>query len=106
MNTVIASCVLGAIVIWLLFIIIAKPAFSRGVSRKFVIATTAVYLSGGLLLLIISFAMKSLPYLFMIISEVSILSVYLISLFGVLRLARQINDLWDSKNETKAEEDT
>ena len=99
MNIILASCVLGAIVIWLLFIIFAKPRFAGGVQRKFVIATTAVYLSGALLVLILALVMRSLPFIFMIISEISILSVYLISLFGVLRLAKQINDLKAARDE-------
>ena len=99
MNVILASVVLGIILIWLLFIIFAKPGFAGGIARKFVIATTAVYLSGGLLVLILAFAMRSLPFIFMVISEISILSVYLISLFGVLRLAKQVKDLQSARDE-------
>ncbi len=99
MNIILASVVLGIILIWLLFIIFAKPGFAAGIARKFVIATTAVYLSGGLLVLILAFAMKTLPFIFMVISEISILSVYLISLFGVLRLAKQVKDLQAARDE-------
>lgn len=99
MNIILASVVLGIILIWLLFIIFAKPGFAAGIARKFVIATTAVYLSGGLLVLILAFAMKTLPFIFMVISEISILSVYLISLFGVLRLAKQVKELQAARDE-------
>ncbi len=115
MNIIIA-CVMAAIALAvMLYFIIGKPGFMIPATRKFIIAASAVYLSGTVFLLIMTFIKKELPLVFIIIAEVSILSVFLVSLFSILRITKNIKaimqDVEDGKikgevsDEDKDEED-
>ncbi|SCW40746.1 hypothetical protein SAMN02910456_00967 [Ruminococcaceae bacterium YRB3002] len=86
MNTVIAASVSALVIIWLAIVIVRFR-------NKFITATTAVYLSGTLVLTVMTFVMQGLPMIFVVISEVSILSVYLITMWAIMRIVRNIGEI-------------
>jgi len=101
LNTVI-TCVMEAVSFsFLMFFIFARPGFVIPAVRKFFIAASAVYLSGTLLLLIMSLFNKELPLVFVIAAEVSILSVYLVSLFSIIRITKHIKSIMQDVEDGK-----
>ena len=93
MNTIVPAVISGIVVIFLLVLIFAKIPFINGVAKKYMIATTAVYLSGTLLLLILCIKMTQLPFVFVVISEVSILSVFVITMISITVITRNISKI-------------
>lgn len=118
MNTVIAASFSAAALIVLIILIIVKPKSLLPQVRKFLNATAAIYLSGTILILIFAVSMDKLPAVFVVISEVSILFVFGISVFTIVRISRNVasimRDVEEGKikaienedgNEDKTEED-
>ena len=86
MNVLVASIISGVVLIWLIIVILKFK-------NKYITATTAVYLSGTVTILILSAVMSAIPLVFVIISEISILSVYGITMFAVIRISRNIGEI-------------
>ena len=101
MNTII-TCVMEAVSFsFLMYFIFARPGFVIPATRKFFIAASGVYLSGTLLLLIMSLFNKELPLVFVIAAEVSILSVFLVSLFSIIKITKHIKSIMQDVEEGK-----
>lgn len=93
MKLIITVCVSVIVLILLIILAVAKPSFTNSSNRRFLIATTAVYLSGTLLIMILSIIMDKVPMIFVIISEVSILSVYIITFITIIRISKNIGEI-------------
>lgn len=61
--------------------------------KKFFTATTIVYITGNILIISITTINKDIPVLFTIISEFTILCVYIFSTYMIGRLGRNMEDL-------------
>ena len=101
MSVIIASAVAALALVILLLIIIVKPKFIRPVVRKYAVATAAVYLSGTLFILLLAWKMTSLPMVFVIISEASVLSVFIITMFTIVKISKNIEAIMKAAEEGK-----
>ena len=93
MNIIVPAVISGIAAALLLVLIFAKLPFISGVAKKYMIATAAVYLSGTLLLLILCIRMTQLPFVFVVISEISILSVFVITMISIMVITRNISKI-------------
>lgn len=93
MNILISAIVSGVVFVWMVVMILTRKSALKNISNKYSIATTAVYLSGTLLILAFAFFMTKLPLVFVIISEVSIFTFYLITFFFVLTVQKKIGEI-------------
>ena len=93
MKLIITAAVSIAVLVWLILLSVIKFQFLRKENRKYIIATTAVYLSGTVLILILSALMDKVPMSFCVISEASILSVYIISFVTIMSITRHIGEI-------------
>ena len=101
MNTVIAASFSGAAFLLLIIMILVKPASLLPQVRKFLIATSAIYLSGTLLILVFAITMNKLPGIFVVISEISIMFVFGISVFTILRISKNVASIMHDVEEGK-----
>ena len=93
MNLILPSCFTALALILSLVIVIFKPGIIPVQARKYAAATSFVYLSGTVLILIFAYVMPNLRTIFFVISELSILSVYIITMTAIIRITRQISDI-------------
>jgi len=101
LNIVIAASFSAAALMLLVILILVKPRTLLAQVRKFLIATSAIYLSGTLLILIFAVTMDKLPPVFVVISEVSIMFVFGISIFTILRISRNVASIMRDVEEGK-----
>lgn len=73
-----------------LFVVIKSNIFKPAVFKKYFIATTLVYISGTILVFAVVFANKLMPWNFAIASEVSILFVYVFSMYMIHRMGNNM----------------
>ena len=76
----------GLAALVLLFLIFVKSKWSESYFKKYLIAVTAVYLSGTLFVTILTFVASQLPLRFVMISEFSIIFMFVMSFYTVIRL--------------------
>lgn len=93
MNLIISSSAAAVALILLLTVIFARIPFIRATSKKFIIATTAVYLSGTILILSLSIFMSEVPASFVVISEASILFVYIVTMITIVNVTKHIGEI-------------
>ena len=93
MNLILPSCFVLLSLVLSLVIVIFKPGIIPAQARKYAAATSFVYLSGTVLILIFAIVMPNLRMIFFVISELSILSVYIITMTAIIRITRQISDI-------------
>ncbi|MBO4637161.1 MAG: hypothetical protein J5685_08470 [Clostridiales bacterium] len=86
----------------LLFLIFSKSPFFADY-KKFYIMSSAIYLSGTVLILLF-FIFIDLPVLFAVISELCILSVFIICTWAIRRMGKAIKEI-DQANENKNKEE-
>ncbi len=73
-----------------LFFVIKSNVFTPQNFKKFFIATTAIYVSGTILVFAIVFAQPLLPWTFAVASEASIIFVYAFSMYMIHRMGRNL----------------
>ena len=93
MNILISAIVAGVVLVWIILLILMRGSALKSISNKYSIATTAVYFSGTLLILAFAVFMTKLPLVFIVISEVSIFTFYLITFFFVLTVQKKIGEI-------------
>jgi len=89
------------VVVALIYLIVGKSELCRSKFRKYLIAVTGVYFSGTLLVTVIVFISRSIPIQFTIISEFSMLFMFVASFYTVLRLANNLDAIKDEINGNK-----
>ncbi|MBP5654017.1 MAG: hypothetical protein J6X33_00730 [Clostridiales bacterium] len=77
----------------LLFFIIYKMKSDLAKYKNYFVASSAVYLSGTVLITVIIFVAQKIPLMFAIFSEVMILFVFAVSLFVMYKSAKTIVEL-------------
>ena len=92
-----------AVIIASVFVVVALAAFVFFLlgKAKFVVkrtanyykATSGVYLSAAILLLVLSLTMAELPSTFIVIAEIMIAVVFVFSTYMLYRIAQQINEI-------------
>ena len=91
----------------LVFLFVGNTPFARGTYRKFYRASCGVYISGALLVLILTIVMKGLPVIFVVISDVTIMFVFAFTVGLIYFMTRSIVEAADKagkKNEPESEE--
>ena len=102
-----ASVFLLVSVAALVFLFVGNTPFARGTYRKFYRASCGVYISGALLVLILTIVMKGLPVIFVVISDVTIMFVFAFTVGLIYFMTRSIVEAADKagkKNEPESEE--
>ena len=92
-----------AVIIASVFVVVALAAFVFFLlgKAKFVVkrtanyykATSGVYLSAAILLLVLSLTMAELPSTFIVIAEIMIAVVFVFSTYMLYRIVQQINEI-------------
>jgi len=101
LNLVIAAIFSSLAFLLLMILILVKPKTLLPKVRKFLIATAAIYLSGTLLILVFALTMDKLPAIFVVISEVSIMFVFGISMFTIVRISKNVASIMRDVEEGK-----
>ena len=87
-----ASCfTLFSVVILICLIFSKKPLFS-GRLKNYFRAVAGVYVSGTVLILFLSAALKGVPMIFILISEFLIMTVFVTTLILTVRLSKILSD--------------
>ena len=63
--------------------------------KKYFVATTLVYISGTIMIFAIVFANKQMPWSFAIISELSILCVYVFLMYMTHRMGKNLQSIME-----------
>ena len=87
----------------LIYLFAGKSSFCKGKFRAFYRACCGVYVSGALLVLLFTLILKGLPVAFVIISDVTVLLVFLFTTGLIYFMTKAILNA-GSKAETKNEE--
>lgn len=89
----------------MVFVVIKGYSFKPVVFKKYFIATTLVYLSGTILVFAIVFANKLIPWVFAVASEVSILVIYIFSMYMIHRMGNNVLAISDEIAKKKEEKE-
>lgn len=110
MNTVpviAASCFTAVAVLVLLYFFFSRKPLFAGRLKLFFRACAAVYLSGTILILFLAATLSGVPLAFILISELTIMTVYVVTLIIIIRLSKTLAKIAaDSKSEPKQEDKT
>ena len=104
MNTgpvITASCFTAFAVLCLVYLFVTKKPLFSGNLKNFFRAGAGVYLSGTLLLLFFAFALRDVPLAFILISEITIMTVFVATFIIIIRLSRTL-----AKMQAKSPADT
>ncbi|MBP5774909.1 MAG: hypothetical protein J6W36_04375 [Clostridiales bacterium] len=94
-------------VLSLVYLYVTKRPLFAGNLKNFFRAGTGVYLSGTLLLLFFAFALKEVPLVFILISEITIMTVFVVTFIIIIRLSRTLAKMQaKSAAEVQKEEET
>lgn len=94
MNTgavITASCFTIFSVIVLICLIFSKRPLFSGKLKNYFRAVAAVYISGTLLILVLSIALKGVPMVFILISEFLILTVFVTTFAIAIKLSKMLS---------------
>lgn len=95
MNTaavITASCFTLFSVMILVFLFFTKNPLLSGRFKNYFRAGTLVYISGTILLLILSIVLKGVPVAFIVISELMIMTVFIVTYILIIRLSKILAD--------------
>lgn len=93
MNTaavITAACFTAVSVLFFLYLLFTKNPLFSGKFRNYYRAGSAVYISGTILILILAFALKGVPVAFIVISEVMIMTVFIVTYILIANLSKAI----------------
>jgi hypothetical protein len=87
-------CVIALIV--LLVLIFGNTPVKKHRFKSYFIASSSVYLSGAVMVLIFALSMPKLPTVFVVISEVTIAFVFILTFYFLDRMSKQIVELQEA----------
>ena len=90
---ILASCFTAVALVLLILLFITKNPLLSGKLKNYLRAGTAVYLSGTMLLLFLSFVLKDVPVLFILISELMIMTVFIVTFILIIRLSKMVSSM-------------
>ena len=100
-----ALCFTAFAVLCLVYLFFTKRPLFSGNLKNFFRAGAGVYLSGTLLLLFLAFALREVPLAFILISEITIMTVFVVTLIIIVRLSRQLAKLQAKSIEASEQEE-
>ena len=111
MNTsavITASVFLAVSLAILIYLFLGKSEFCKGKFRNFFRACCGVYVSGALLVFVFTLIMKGLPVAFVIISDLTILAVFIFTAALIYFMSKKLVEAANnagSANEESGKED-
>ena len=87
----------------LVFLFVGKSPFANGPYRSFYRASCGVYISGTVLVFVFTLVMKALPIAFVIISEVTIMAVFVFTVLLIYFTTRKLFEVSRKAEEVKDE---
>ena len=93
MNTaavITAACFTAVSVLFFVYLLFTKNPILSGKFRNYYRAGSAVYISGTVLLLILAFALKGVPVAFIVISELMIMTVFVVTYILIANLSKTL----------------
>ena len=110
MNTaavITAACFTAVSVLFFVYLLFTKNPILSGKFRNYYRAGSAVYISGTVLLLILAFVLKGVPVAFIVISEVMIMTVFVVTYILIANLSKALaNTANRNAQKTEQEEKT
>ena len=107
MNTaavITASVFLAVSLAILIYLFLGKSEFCKGKFRNFFRACCGVYVSGALLVFVFTLIMKGLPVAFVVISDVTVLFVFIFTTALIYFMTRKLVQM--AENAGKANEES
>ena len=89
----VASCFTAFAIACLIYLFFTKRPLFSGSLKNFFRAGTGVYLSGTLLILLFAFVLKGVPIAFIIISELTIMTVFVATFIIIIRLSKTLSKM-------------
>lgn len=93
MNTtalITALCFTAAAVLFFVYLLFSKKPLFSGNLKNFFRAGTIVYISGTLLILLFAVILPGVPTAFILISEVTIMTVFAVTFIIIIRLSKTL----------------
>jgi len=93
MNTaavITAACFTGISVLFFVYLLFTKNPLFSGKFRNYYRAGSAVYISGTILLLVLAFVLKGVPVAFIVISELMIMTVFIVTYILIANLSKAL----------------
>lgn len=93
MNTaavITASCFTAVSIILLVYLFFTKNPLLSGKFRNYFRAGTAAYVSGTILILILAFVLTGVPVAFIVISELMIMTVFVVTYILIVVLSKKL----------------
>ena len=93
MNTaavITAACFAAVSVLFFVYLLFTKNPILSGKFRNYYRAGSAVYISGTVLILILAFALKGVPVAFIVISELMIMTVFVVTYILIANLSKAL----------------
>lgn len=103
-----ASCFTVAAVLVLIFLFISKNPLFSGKLRNYFRAGAAVYVSGTILILILAAVLTGVPVAFIVISELTIMTVFVMTFILIIRFSKMMTTVAEKNSgipEQKADTD-
>lgn len=85
-----AACFTGVSVLFFVYLLLTKNPTLSGKFRNYYRAGSAVYISGTILLLVLSLVLKGLPVAFIVISELMIMTVFVVTYILIANLSKAL----------------
>ena len=104
-SQIIAGSMLLISVVILLLVLFTDKIANPVKYKKFFTATTIIYITGTILVMVIVSVNKEIPIAFSIISEIMILAIYLFSMFMIKKLANSVVELEKAQKEAQNKTD-
>ena len=93
MNTaavITAACFTAVSVLFFVYLLFTKHPVFSGKFRNYYRAGSAVYISGTILILILAFVLKGVPVAFIVISELMIMTVFIVTYILIANLSKAL----------------
>ncbi len=101
-----AICFTAVAVCFFIYLLFSKKPLFCGNLKNFFRAGTIVYISGTLLILLFAIILKGVPTAFIVISELTIMTVFLATFIIIIRLSKTLSKMAPAKAQDNGQEKT
>ena len=98
-----AICFTIVAVLFLIYLIFSKKPLFCGSLKNFFRAGTVVYISGTLLILLFAVILKGVPTAFIVISELTIMTVFVATFIIIIRLSKTLSKMSPEKDQNNGQ---
>lgn len=93
-----------AVIVFVCLLFSKRPLFA-GSLKKFFAAGTGVYISGTLLILLFACILKGVPLAFILISEFTIMTVFIVTFIIIIRLSKTLEKMSEENAKKHVQEE-